>query len=125
MATKCDICEATAETYYISINGDVICSKTCFAAQRLENYLLGIDRRRKEGKLDPNINQKAWSDAGEMAAWLSVYRHGNKEMSKKYGKAILKWWGNKTDGRGEEHEYITKSKKRTAALVDENQLTLY
>jgi ATP-dependent protease Clp ATPase subunit len=88
MAAKCDICGKMAKKYFITSYGDIVCSKTCKNAYHLESYLLRLEERRE--KDEPN-NKKAYEQARDMAAWLSLYRYGNTECKKVAAVAINAW----------------------------------
>lgn len=64
--------------------------RTIKAAEYLESYLNRLEKRRDK---DEPLNQRAYRDAREMAAWLSVYKHGNERYKKRAAVAINSFCG--------------------------------
>ena len=60
------------------------------AVENLEKYIEYVKAWDEETKRN---NPKAWQDALNAAAWLSVYKYGTKEYSKLAEKYILKIFG--------------------------------
>ena len=88
MAAKCDVCGKMTTKYHTTSYGDVVCFGTCLKAYRLESYLLTMEGRREKNKPD---NQRAYQEAREMSAWLSLWKFGNKEQKKMAAIAINAW----------------------------------
>lgn len=88
MSAKCDICGGISKKYFTASSGDIVCSKTCMNAYRLESYLLRMEEHREK---DESNNKTAYEQARNMSAWLSVYRHGNAESKKLAAVAINAW----------------------------------
>lgn len=88
MAAKCDMCGKMTKKYFTSYAGDILCSKTCKNAYVLESYLLRMEERRQK---DEATNKRAFQQAREMAAWLSVYKRGNSKARATAAKAINAW----------------------------------
>jgi hypothetical protein len=90
MAAKCDMCGKMTKKYFTSYAGDILCSKTCKNAYVLESYLLRMEERRQK---DEATNKRAFQQAREMAAWLSIYKYGNEAAKRLAAKAINAWAG--------------------------------
>lgn len=88
MAVKCDMCGKMSNKYVTTHTGDVVCSKTCMNAYRLESYLLTMEENRERNEEN---NPTAYGQAREMAAWLSVWKFGNAEQKKRASSAINAW----------------------------------
>jgi hypothetical protein len=89
VAAKCDICGKITNKYTMRPSGDITCSKECIAAYYLIGYLERLEERRT--KDEPN-NRKAYEQAREMSAWLSLFRFGNKKYRQLAGLAIMTWY---------------------------------
>lgn len=89
MAAKCDVCGSMVKKYKTTIHGDICCD-ACTNAYRLESYLLTMEERREK---DEQNNKKAYEQAREMAAWLSMYKYGNGDAKKLAAKFINTWAG--------------------------------
>lgn len=85
MAAKCDMCGKMTNKYHMTPAGDVVCQGFCLSVYRLESYLLRLEVNRER---DEEHNKLAYQHAREMAGWLSLFKHGNKEMRKRATKAI-------------------------------------
>ena len=90
MAAKCDMCGKMTKKYFTSYAGDILCSKTCKNAYVLESYLLRMEERRQK---DEATNKRAFQQAREMAAWLSIYKYGNEAAKRLAAKVINAWAG--------------------------------
>lgn len=88
MAVKCDVCGKMTNTYRIIYSGDAVCVGTCIHAFHLESYLLRLEDRRLR---DEPQNKRAYQQAREMSAWLSVYKYGNKDASRRAAAVINAW----------------------------------
>ena len=60
------------------------------AVANLKNYMEYVKTWDEEMKLN---NRKAWQDALEASAWLSVYKYGRKDYSKIAERYIIKIFG--------------------------------
>lgn len=89
MAAKCDMCGKMTKKYLTPYAGDILCSKTCKNAYVLESYLLRMEERRQK---DEATNKRAFQQAREMAAWLSIYKYGNEATKRLAAKAINAWY---------------------------------
>ena len=88
MSAKCDMCGKMTKKYFTSYAGDI--RKTCKNAYVLESYLLRMEERRQK---DEATNKRAFQQAREMAAWLSIYKYGNEAAKRLAAKAINVWAG--------------------------------
>jgi hypothetical protein len=88
MAVKCGVCGKMTAKYHTTSYGDTVCYGTCLVAYRLESYLLNLEERREK---DGPLNERAYEQAREMSAYLSLYKYGNTEAKKTAAKAILAW----------------------------------
>ncbi len=88
MAAKCDICGKMTNKYRTTYAGDVVCYGICLQVYRLESYLLRMEERRKR---DLANNQKAYQEAREMSAWLTLWKYGNPEQRRQAAKVISAW----------------------------------
>jgi len=62
------------------------------AIEKGKRYLEFIRQQKALGKFDPSINQKAWRDAQELSAYVSLLEYGNLKArdKKKIAKSILR-----------------------------------
>lgn len=89
MAAKCDVCGKITKKYHTTYAGDDVCYGICLQVYRLESYLLRMEERREQ---DEANNQKAYQEAKEMSAWLSLWKYGNTEQRKRAAVAISAWF---------------------------------
>ena len=59
------------------------------SVENLRRYLCRLEQHREK---DEPHNKKAYFEARNWAAWLSVYDHGNPMMSVYAGNFIKRWW---------------------------------
>jgi hypothetical protein len=69
-------------------------NKIILAVERAERY---IERFPKWSDEQKRLNQRAYNDARNLSAWLSVFRFGNEEYAEQAGKIIYSIFGKKNN----------------------------
>lgn len=91
MAIKCSVCGKKVKRYFTTSQGNDVCSKACYGVYQLEAYLLWMEENRQKNE---TLNKRSYDEAREMSSLISLYKFGNREMSKCAKKILAKHWCN-------------------------------
>ena len=92
MSIMCVKCGNKAQRNYVSKSSNPYC-KSCYYAELAGFYIDHLEKRRDR---DESLNPKAYQQARELSAWLSVYNYGNNNVAKRQAANYICSWMHNT-----------------------------